>query len=127
MPGRRQRSRRLQFPEQIETINQAANLIREFGTIEHLLENLDRLPNVKLKEKLAASRERIEQNRKMVRLELDHELPVPVPDLKIEPDYTAYIAGLKKCEFRTLLAEVEEEAKRVQSPRGELSPQGELF
>jgi 5'-3' exonuclease len=98
----------------------AANLIREFGTIEHLLENLDRLPNVKLKEKLAANRERIEQNRKMVRLELDHELPVPVPDLKIEPDYTAYIAGLKKCEFRTLLAEVEEEAKKVSPPQGEL-------
>jgi 5'-3' exonuclease len=105
----------------------AANLIREFGTIEQLFENLERLPNVKLKEKLAANRERIEQNREMVRLELDHELPVPVTELKIKPDYAAYIAGLKKCEFRTLLAEVEDEAKRVRSPRGELSPQGELF
>ncbi len=67
-----------------------------------LLENLDRIPNVKLREKLAANRERIDQNRQMVRLELDHELPVPVTDLKIRPDYPAYVAGLKKCEFRTL-------------------------
>ncbi len=98
----------------------AANLIREFGTIKQLFENLERLPNVKLKEKLLANRERIEQNREMVRLELDHELPVPVTELKIQPDYTAYIAGLKKCEFKTLLAEVEEEAKQVSSPQGEL-------
>jgi 5'-3' exonuclease len=98
----------------------AANLIGEFGTITRLFENLDRIPNFKLKEKLAANREQIEQNRQMVRLELDHELPVPVTDLRIRPDYPAYIAGLKKCEFRTLLAEVEEEAKRKTSPQGEL-------
>ena len=98
----------------------AANLIGRFGTIERLLENLDRIPNVKLREKLAANRERIRQNRQMVRLELDHEIPVPVTDLKIRPDYPAYLAGLKKCEFRTLLAEVEEEAKRASQPQGEL-------
>jgi len=51
---------------------------------------------------------------------LDHELPVPVTDLKIRPDYPVYIAGLKKWEFKTLLAEVEEEAKRESSSQGEL-------
>jgi DNA polymerase-1 len=62
----------------IEGIGQktAANLITEFGTVERLLENLDRIPNLKLREKLAASRERIRQNRRMVRLETDHEIPV---------------------------------------------------
>ena len=98
----------------------AATLIREFGKIDRLLENLDRIPNAKLREKLAANREKIEQNRQMVRLDLDHDLPVPVMDLKIQPDYPAYIAGLKKCEFKSLLAEVEEEAKRESSPQGEL-------
>jgi 5'-3' exonuclease len=99
----------------------AANLIGEFGTIKRLLENLDRIPSLKLRDKLAVNRERIEQNREMVRLELDHPLPVPLTDLKIRPDYAAYIAGLKKCEFKTLLAEVEEESRR-QSPS-----QSELF
>jgi 5'-3' exonuclease len=99
----------------------AASLISTFGTIERMLENVDRIPNLKLREKLTANCARIQQNREMVRLELDHELPVPVMDLKIRPDYAAYIAGLKKCEFRTLLVEVEDEAKR------ELPPQRELF
>jgi 5'-3' exonuclease len=106
----------------IEGVGQktAANLIAEFGTIERLLENLDRIPNLKLREKLAANRERIDQNRRMVRLEIDHEIPVPLTDLKIRPEYPAYLAGLKKCEFRRLLAEVEEEAKRAPQPQGEL-------
>jgi 5'-3' exonuclease len=98
----------------------AANLFREFGTIDRLFENLDRIPNVKLREKLAANREKIQQNRQMVRLDLDHELPIPVADLKIRPDFPAYIAGLKKWEFRTLLAEVEAEAKCESSQQGEL-------
>ena len=99
----------------IEGIGQktAANLINEFGTIDRLLKNLDRIPNLKLREKLATNREKLEQNRQMVRLELDHEIPVPVTELLIRPDYPAYLAGLRKCEFRTLLAEVEEEAKCI--------------
>jgi 5'-3' exonuclease len=106
----------------IEGIGQktAASLIAEFGTIERLLENLDRIPNLKLREKLATNREKIDQNRRMVRLEIDQEIPVPLMDLKIRPEYPAYLAGLKKCEFRKLLAEVEEEAKRATQPQGEL-------
>lgn len=99
----------------------AASLIRQFGSVDQLLENLDRIPNSKLREKLGANRMRIEQNRQMVRLELDHEIPIPIKELKIRPNYPDYIAGLKKWEFRTLLAEVEEEAKHA------LPPQGELF
>jgi hypothetical protein len=40
--------------------------------------------------------------------------------LKIRPDYEAYIAGLKKCEFKTLFAEVEEEARKAGNLQGEL-------
>jgi 5'-3' exonuclease len=98
----------------------AANLIREFGTINNLLSNLDRVANQKLREKLEANREKIEQNRQMVSLECHHELSVPVTELTIRPDYDAYVAGLKKCEFRTLLAEVEEEAKKAGNPQAEL-------
>jgi 5'-3' exonuclease len=106
----------------IEGIGQktAADLIRRFETIPRLLENLDQIPNAKLREKLAANRARIEQNRQMVRLELDHELEVPVDDLKIRPDYAAYICGLKKCEFKSLLAEVEEEARGGSADQREL-------
>jgi hypothetical protein len=56
----------------------------------------------------------------MVRLECNHELSIPLIELKIRPDYRAYIAGLKKCEFKTLLAEVEDEAGKAGNPQGEL-------
>jgi DNA polymerase-1 len=106
----------------VEGIGQktAANLIREFGTIDGLLANLDRIANPKLREKLELNRLKIKQNREMVRLECHHQLPAPLAELKIRPDYQAYIAGLKKWEFRTLLAEVEEEAKKASNPQGEL-------
>ena len=106
----------------VEGIGQktAAALIREFGTVERLLANLDQVPNAKLREKLASNRTKIEQNREMVRLELDHRIEIPVAELKICPDYPSYIAGLKKCEFRSLLAEVEKEAKGAGEMQREL-------
>ncbi|HKM59012.1 MAG TPA: 5'-3' exonuclease H3TH domain-containing protein [Chthoniobacterales bacterium] len=106
----------------VEGIGQktAAALIRKFGTIERLLANLDQVPNAKLREKLASNRTKIEQNREMVRLELDHRIEIPVAELKICPDYPSYIAGLKKCEFRTLLGEVEAEAKLAAETQGKL-------
>lgn len=97
----------------------AAGLIREFGTIGNLLANLGRVTNAKLREKLEAAKTQIEQNREMVRLELDHELPVLIEDLKIRPDYPRYIEGLEKCEFRSVLEEVREEAR--------VAEQGQLF
>jgi len=47
-------------------------------------------------------------------------LPTPLTDLHVRPDYRTYIAGLKKWEFRTLLAEVEAEARKAGNPQGEL-------
>jgi len=106
----------------VEGIGQktAANLIRVFGTIDGLLANLDRIANPKLRQKLGLTRLQIKQNREMVRLECDHELSTPLSGLQIRPDYQAYIAGLKKWEFKTLLAEVEEEARKAGDPQGEL-------
>jgi DNA polymerase-1 len=97
----------------------ATALVREFGTIGNLLASLERVPNVKLREKLEAAKVQIEKNREMVRLELDHELPVPIEELKIRPDYPRYIEGLEKCEFRSVLEEVREEAR--------VAEQGQLF
>ncbi len=58
----------------------------------------------------------------MVELDCDIELPVPIDDLRIKPDYPALIAALEKCEFKSLLSEVRDEASRgrtgVQSELG---------
>lgn len=98
----------------------AAGLIREFGTIKNLFANLGKVTNPKLREKLEANKTQIEQNREMVQLELDHELPVPIEELKIRPDYPRYIEGLEKCEFRSVLAEVREEARASGQGQGQL-------
>jgi DNA polymerase-1 len=65
------------------------------------------------REKLAAAREQILQNRQMVELDCHMEMPIAIDDLRIQPDYPALIAQLEKCEFKSLLQEVKEEAARV--------------
>jgi len=97
----------------------AAGLIREFGGLEPLLNNIEKVKSAKTREKLANAREQVLQNRKMVELDCRIELPVPIDQLEIEPDYPALIAALEKCEFKSLLQEVRDEAARIGSDRQE--------
>jgi 5'-3' exonuclease len=91
----------------------AAALIREFGGLESLLDNGDNVKSARTREKLANAREQILQNRKMVDLDCAIELPVPIDQLRIEPDYPALIAALESCEFKSLLQEVRDEAEQI--------------
>ena len=91
----------------------AAALIREFGGLELLLNNIDKVKNARTQEKLANAREQILQNRKMVDLDCHLELPVPIDQLRIEPHYPNLIRALEQCEFKSLLQEVRDEAARV--------------
>jgi DNA polymerase-1 len=90
----------------------AAALIREHGSLDKLLANLDGVKSVKAREKLTNAREQILQNRKMVELDCKMELPVPIDELRITPQYPALIASLEKNEFKSLLQEVRDEAAR---------------
>jgi len=91
----------------------AAALIREFGGLDPLLNNTDKVKSVRIREKLVNAREQILQNRKMVELDCDLELPLPVDQLRIEPDYPRLIDALEKCEFKSLLQEVRDEAQQA--------------
>jgi DNA polymerase-1 len=91
----------------------AAALIREFGGLDPLLRNIDKVKSVRTQEKLANAREQILQNRKMVDLDCHLELPMPIEELRIEPDYPNLIRALEQCEFKSLLQEVRDEAERV--------------
>src|SRR5881409_2547978 len=73
----------------------AATLIREFGGLEPLLNNIDKVKNARTREKLANARGQILQNRQMVDLDCDLELPVPIDQLRIEPDYPSLILALE--------------------------------
>lgn len=95
----------------------AAALIREHGGLDALLNNLDAVKSQRTREKLVAAREQILQNRKMVELDCSTELPMPVEHLRITPDYSGLIAALEKCEFKSLLQEVKDEAAKVGQAR----------
>jgi 5'-3' exonuclease len=95
----------------------AAALVREHGALERLLANVDKVKNQRTREKLLSARDQILQNRKMVELDCDTELPVLIDDLKIKPDYPALIAALEKCEFKSLLQEVRDEAAKAGKAR----------
>lgn len=91
----------------------AAKLLIENGNLDGLLANLDSIKSERTREKLIAGRAQIEQNRKMVKLDCDTPLPVPIDDLRIKPDYPALIAALEHCEFKSLLQEVRDEAAKA--------------
>jgi 5'-3' exonuclease len=90
----------------------AAGLILEHGGLESLLGNLGAVKSLKSREKLQNGRDQILRNRKMVELDCKTELPVPIDQLRIRPDYPGLIAALEKCEFKSLLQEVRDEASR---------------
>jgi 5'-3' exonuclease len=93
----------------------ASALIREFRGLDRLLANIDKVKSDKMRIKLIAAREQILQNRKMVELDCQMELPVPIDDLKIQPDYPALIKELERCEIKSLLEEVKAEAAKAGS------------
>ncbi len=99
----------------------AAALLSEHGGLGGLLANLDKVKSARSREKLTAAREQILQNRKMVELDCDTPLPLPLDDLRITPDYAALLETLEKCEFKSLLEEV-----RAEKTQTSVASQGEL-
>jgi 5'-3' exonuclease len=91
----------------------AAALVLEFGGLDQLLAKIDNVKSARNREKLLAGRDQILQNRKMVELDCETELPLPIDDLRVRPDYPALIAALEKCEFKSLLQEVRDEAAKL--------------
>src|SRR5262249_690079 len=98
----------------------ASALIREFGSLEKLLNNIDKVKTERTRLKLVEARGQILQNREMVNLDCHMDLPVPIDDLGIKPNYSVLIAELEKCEFKSLLQEVRAEAARVQPEEQQL-------
>ncbi len=100
----------------------AVGLLREHGGLDALLANLDAVKNERIREKLKAARAQILQNREMVKLDSDLPLPMPVEDLRIRPRYDELIARLERCEFKSLMQELRDDATG-----SEATPQAELF
>lgn len=112
----------------------ATALIAQFGSIHELLARTHEIEKEKVREKIEAARDQILQNLEMVRLDTDLPLPLPIDQLPIRPNYPELITALAGFEFKTLLAEATEEARRagVPLPAAAAPPatpleQGDLF
>ncbi|MDD5199319.1 MAG: 5'-3' exonuclease H3TH domain-containing protein [Terrimicrobiaceae bacterium] len=105
----------------------AAALVRQFGSVEALLERIGEIASERTRERIVAQRQRVIDNRQMVALDLDLPLPLPPGELVIAPRYPELIEVIRRCEFRTLLAEIEKEAGLTPPPGGGRSVQAELF
>jgi DNA polymerase-1 len=106
----------------------AASLLAAHGSLDAILANPDAVKSERMREKLKAARAQIEQNREMVRLDLDLALPQPLDTLVIRPRFSELISELENCEFKSLLAEIRAEAGTQAAPTAPAPlTQGDLF
>jgi 5'-3' exonuclease len=91
----------------------AVSLLKEHGSLDVMLADLDRVKNERIRGKLRDGLQRIRNNREMVRLDLDLPLPAPIEALRIEPKWAELIAMLETCEFKGLMTELKAEAEKA--------------
>ena len=101
----------------------AAKWITQYGSLDRILSSDGVDP--KVLEKIAPHREQIQSNKQMVALDLDLLLPLPITAMKVSPRYPELIEAMKRCEFRSLTAEVEREAAELGAGRSEIESRGE--
>jgi DNA polymerase-1 len=77
------------------------------------LNNIEKVKSARSREKLTAAREQILQNRKMVELDCDTALPIPLDELRLQPDYPGLLRACEEWELKSVLKEVQEEAAKA--------------
>lgn len=93
----------------------AAELIRGFGSIDHLLDHLDQIPQKKLRERLENHRELARLSRKLATIRTDVPIPYRKEDFTLSaPDTGSLREIFKELEFNKLLKELP-----TQVPEGE--------
>jgi DNA polymerase-1 len=86
----------------------ASALLQEFGTVENLLQSLDRVKRPKLRETLRAHAEQIRKNRTLVAIRTDVPVSVSAEALRRpRPDWERLRDLFRELEFTRLLATLE--------------------
>ncbi|UVF19512.1 DNA polymerase I [Microvirga terrae] len=109
----------------------AAQLIKEYGDLETLLERAPEIKQPKRRETLIANADTARLSKKLVTLDCDAPVPVPLDDLRLpEPDPKTLIGFLKAMEFNTLtrrVAELYDADPTAIEPDPRLLPGGEAI
>ena len=86
----------------------AAQLLQSYGTLDDVLAHAAEITKPKLRDSLAASAERLQANRQLIRLQADLPLLPGLESLKVQaPDAAALAAIYRRCGFKSLLARFE--------------------
>jgi len=81
-------------------------LINQFGSLENLLKNLDKLKNPRLKEKIEQNQNLLEMSKMLVTIERELDLKFNMEEFRLkEPHYEEVAKLFKELEFSTLLSE----------------------
>jgi DNA polymerase-1 len=109
----------------------AAQLIKEYGDLETLLERAPEIKQPKRRETLINNAESARLSKKLVTLDCEAPVPVPLDDLRLpQPDPKTLIGFLKAMEFSTLtrrVAELYEADPSAIEPDQRLMPGGEAI
>jgi DNA polymerase I len=85
----------------------ALRLIEEYGTIENVLHNVDRIKNAKAKECVRRYRDQIIMSRELARIRTDEDIPFELADSRSgNPDGETLKTLFKEFEFSSLLQEL---------------------
>ena len=88
-------------------------LIREFGSLENLYDNVDKITKKKLKENLIAFKEQAFLSRKLVTIDKSMDLPLEPDSLKLSLPDAGFLSDLfRELEFRQLQEEFFENVPR---------------
>lgn len=83
----------------------ARKLIEEWGSVENLLENTDKLKKGKLQERIAENADKIRMSKYLATIKTDVPLDVDIDELQRKPvDVDKLIEVYKELEFRTFIA-----------------------
>lgn len=94
-------------------VKTAAQLINEYGDLESLLNRAAEIKQPARRQKLIDFADQARISQKLVRLEDQVPVPVPLDQLTVrEPDHARLITFLKQQGFRTIVARVEAEVRR---------------
>lgn len=107
----------------------AAKLLQEFGTLEGLLAQIDRIPGAKKQENLKAAAEFLPRSRQLIRLADDVPIDMDWDGWKLQPwDAPRLLALFQEFGFRSFADQVRK-AEPVQAPTVTIATprQGELF
>jgi DNA polymerase-1 len=104
-------------------IKTAAKLLQEFGTIDNLLANLDRVAGAKLKENLRSAGEKIQLSKNLVRLACDVPLEIDWEGWRLQaPDVPRCLALFREWGFHRFADDLRALARKTPEQQGELFP-----